>query len=44
MKHMQDVNGISKDKLLVYLEEAKRINYERADIDWTVKIGRKVLV
>ena len=43
MRHMQKVNKISRQKLLLYLEEVKKINYERADVEWIVKVGRKVL-
>jgi len=43
MGHLRKVNRMSQQELLTYLEELRNINYNRADIEWIVKVGNRIL-
>jgi len=44
VKHFCKVNGITKDQMDSYLEKVKKVSSKRADVTWTVVVGRRILL
>lgn len=44
MRRIEKINGMSRRQLLNYLEEVKQVSYGRVNVEWVVKVGRRILV